>query len=136
MFLQPFHLRSFLVRHDLGKDGVNAELPRHGLGAASMVAGEHEDLQTQLTQSGNGFLGMRLKRVGYRDHPGGAAVQGNEHRCLAVTGQALSDFFELAQRNVGPSHEGVVADPHRCRANRRRHPLPRQSFGIASGFEL
>ena len=81
-------------------------------------------------------MGVRLERIGHCDHPGGAAVQSNEYRRLAVASQALGDFFKLAQRDVGSSHEGVVADPHRRRADHRRHPLPRQGFGVACGFEL
>ena len=96
--LQLFHLRGFMVGHDLGEDGVNAELPRHGLGAAAMVAGEHEHFEAELTQGGNGFAGVRLEGVGDCNDTGSAAVQGDEHRCFAVAGQALCDFFELAQR--------------------------------------
>src|SRR6266496_164579 len=59
------HALMFALRFDASFHLVEAKSPGHGVGGALVVAGQHENLESQLVNLRNGFRRGRLDGIGY-----------------------------------------------------------------------
>ena len=68
--LKPFDRFVFLRRADFGDDFLDAELPRHGLGSRSAIAGEHDDVHAVLSKAAKRLQAGRPDGIGHAEYPG------------------------------------------------------------------
>ena len=103
----------------LGEHPGDADLPGDRLGGGPGVAGDHHHVQAQRLQGRDGGGRVVLDRVGDRDHPGRAAVDGDEHGGLALGGE----------RGGAGGQAGESVTPASC----RRRALPASTWWPVDG---
>ena len=106
---------------DLGEYAVDACGAGDGFGGSAVVAGEHDDFEPESTKGGDTRGGVVFEGVGYRDDTGGCAVDGDEHRCLAVGREPGSGVGQCRRVDAGVGEQAFVADqdptPGDCRGD-------------------
>ena len=137
--LQRRHLFVFLPRQHLGKDLVDAQLPRHRVGHGAAVAGEQRYLLAHGVQLIHGALAFRPDDVGQG--------KGRRHRTAAgaIVLHQVDDRLPIAPRLVGKGlqrrgrreleqlKQAWTADVHRLPACLHVHPTTLDRRKAADG---
>ena len=119
-----FLIVSLFCWQHLGDHFIDAQLPRHGLGRAPAVAGQHDDPQSVLVEQANGFRGRVLDRVGDADQPGKAAVDFHQHHRLALRRAAPRAGPAVRRRDPLLGQQGRVAQDDLAALDGPTTPLP------------
>ena len=106
---------------------------RHRLGGARVVAGRHDDLQTAGVQRLDRLGRRRLDRIGDGDDAGQPAVDGDEHRRLALGGAARRPSLASARGvDAQVRHHRLIAERDRLAVDRAAHALAGDRLEIAA----
>ena len=90
--LESGHFGRLVLGSHLGDDLVDAHQASDRLGGTACVAREHDDVKTHGPQRRHGGDRARLDFVGDAEQTGGHAVDGDQHRGLAL---GCQDFAAL-----------------------------------------
>ena len=95
---------SFILRQYFSQDSIHAHLPRDSFRCTAVIAGDHHYFNAHLMQGRDGFFGVFLDRVGYRDNTGCLVIDCAEHGGLAIIGQHIGLRFQIAQIDIQALH--------------------------------
>ena len=116
---QSLDFGSFVAGQHFGQHAVDAHLLRNRLGGVLVVAGDHDQFETELAQVGHGLTRAGFDRVGHRHQPDGlgrllavCGAPGDDHRRLALALQARNFTLQRVDGNSFVVHETRVADDH------------------------
>ena len=82
-------------------------------GSAGVVTGQHDHVDAQAAQRRDRGSRVVLDRVGDREHPGRLAVDGGQHRRLALPGQLGGGGLQGAGADAGGGQQPGAADQDR-----------------------
>ena len=127
-FLYLIHL---VLGHNLGEDGVYADLVGYGLGGVAVVAGYHHRANSHAPDFADGLGGILFQGVCYGYYPCGHTVYGCEHGGLSVLGEGL----ELRRQGRRGGCRGPASRPGYRRRRCAHHtkcpnPLARLHFEV------
>ena len=109
LLLQQAYLPLLVGGKDLGHHVGDAHLLGNGGGGAPVVAGQHDHVQPQLTQTPDGGGAGGLYCVGHGDDTDQSAVLGKIQGRFAVFGQGFGDHALLPRIDVVFLQHGPVA---------------------------
>ncbi len=89
LFLQRGHMALFFLRQNFGDNCGDAQAPADGFGSAPVVAGEHDDIHTQLPESGNGGGTAGFGGICNGDQTQQTAIRSKKQRRLSLCGQSF-----------------------------------------------
>jgi len=118
--------RQLVCRQQVAFGAVDADLSSDGLGGMRIVAGEHDGLDTQRVQFGDGLPAAVLDRVRHGEQRQRARTVQQQHHGLALALQLIQLRFELRRAQAQFFDQAMIAQVVGLAINVAAHPATRQ----------
>ena len=119
-----------VLGQNAGAHIVDAQLTRDSLGRSLVVAGGHDDRQTERVQIADRPFGALLDRIGHGDDPRERPIDGNEHRRLAIRAERVGPRLGFAGLEPEIPHHRRIAERHVASVDGAAHALAGDRFEI------